>query len=104
MTIVGFSGNSPNVAYAVSPSTVTSVRAWRDPVDVVDDVDDADADDDADDAADDDEADAPTMTITDCDADGNTTGYADVFTRIEAYAKHFEAVGLGRDYVKTFIR
>ena len=39
-----------------------------------------------------------------CDVDGNTTGYADVFTRIEAYAKHFESVGLGRDYVKQFIR
>jgi len=39
-----------------------------------------------------------------CDVEGNTTGYADVFTRIEAYARHFEAVGLGRDYVKNFIR
>jgi quercetin dioxygenase-like cupin family protein len=39
-----------------------------------------------------------------CDVDGNTTGYADVFTRIDAYAKHFEKVGLGADYVKQFIR
>lgn len=39
-----------------------------------------------------------------CDADGNTTGYADVFTRIDAYAAHYEAVGLGADYVKQFIR
>lgn len=39
-----------------------------------------------------------------CDRDGATTGYADVFTRIEAYADHFEKVGLGRDYVKQFIR
>jgi hypothetical protein len=39
-----------------------------------------------------------------CDTEGNTTGYADVFTRIEAYSKHFEEVGLGKDYVKNFIR
>ena len=39
-----------------------------------------------------------------CDTEGNTTGYADVFTRIEAYSKHFEKVGLGKDYVKNFIR
>jgi len=39
-----------------------------------------------------------------CDVDGNTKGYADVFTRIDGYAKHFEKVGLGADYVKNFIR
>ncbi len=39
-----------------------------------------------------------------CDIDGNTTGYADVFTRIEAYARHFENVGPGRDFVKQFVR
>lgn len=39
-----------------------------------------------------------------CDTDGNATGYADVFIRNDAYAKHFEAVGLGHDFVKTFIR
>ncbi|MFT5509107.1 MAG: 2,4'-dihydroxyacetophenone dioxygenase [Hyphomicrobiaceae bacterium] len=38
------------------------------------------------------------------DETGETTGYADVFTRIDAYAKHFENVGLGADYVKQFIR
>jgi 2,4'-dihydroxyacetophenone dioxygenase len=31
-------------------------------------------------------------------------GYADVFSRIEQAAAHFEKVGLGRDYVKQFIR
>ena len=38
------------------------------------------------------------------DENGDTTGYADVFTRIDAYAKHFEKVGLGADYVKQFVR
>ncbi|NDB07040.1 MAG: cupin, partial [Acidimicrobiia bacterium] len=28
----------------------------------------------------------------------------DVFTRIEKYRAHFEQVGLGADYVKTFMR
>ncbi len=37
------------------------------------------------------------------DTQGNATGYDDVFTRIEKYRAHFEAVGLGADYVKTFI-
>jgi 2,4'-dihydroxyacetophenone dioxygenase len=35
---------------------------------------------------------------------GAATGYEDVFTRIEKYRKHFEAVGIGADYVKNFIR
>jgi len=39
-----------------------------------------------------------------CDIDGNTTGALDVFTRIEQARRHFEAVGLGADYVQRFIR
>ena len=35
---------------------------------------------------------------------GNQTGYADVFTRIEMCRSHFEAVGLGGDYVTRFVR
>lgn len=38
------------------------------------------------------------------DPEGNATGYDDVFTRIERYRDHFEAVGLGADYVKNFMR
>ncbi|MFY9437799.1 MAG: 2,4'-dihydroxyacetophenone dioxygenase family protein, partial [Burkholderiaceae bacterium] len=38
------------------------------------------------------------------DPDGKATGYDDVFTRIEKYRAHFEAVGLGGDYVKQFMR
>ncbi len=38
------------------------------------------------------------------DQDGNSTGYDDVFTRIERYRTHFEKVGLGADYVETFMR
>ncbi len=38
------------------------------------------------------------------DTQGNATGYDDVFTRIEKYRAHFEAVGLGADHVKTFMR
>lgn len=45
-----------------------------------------------------------TGALINCDSEGNTTGYADVFTRIEAYTEHFENVGLGADYVKNFIR
>lgn len=39
-----------------------------------------------------------------CDADGNTTGHEDVFTRIEAYRSYYKKIGLGGDYVKNFIR
>lgn len=39
-----------------------------------------------------------------CDAAGNQTGFADVFTRIQDCRDHFERVGLGADYVKRFIR
>lgn len=38
------------------------------------------------------------------DPEGNATGYDDVFTRIDKYRAHFEAVGLGADYVKRFMR
>jgi 2,4'-dihydroxyacetophenone dioxygenase len=38
------------------------------------------------------------------DPDGRSVGYDDVFTRIEKYRAHFEAVGLGADYVKRFMR
>lgn len=38
------------------------------------------------------------------DPEGNATGYDDVFTRIEKYRAHFEAVGLGADYVRNFMR
>ena len=35
---------------------------------------------------------------------GEVLGYEDVFTKIELCRKHFEEVGLGTDYVETFIR
>jgi len=38
------------------------------------------------------------------DQDGNSTGFDDVFTRIDKYRAHFDAVGLGADYVKNFMR
>ena len=38
------------------------------------------------------------------DPDGNSIGYDDVFTRIDKYRAHFEAVGLGADHVKQFMR
>jgi 2,4'-dihydroxyacetophenone dioxygenase len=38
------------------------------------------------------------------DPQGASTGYDDVFTRIEKYRAHFENVGLGADHVKQFIR
>ncbi len=38
------------------------------------------------------------------DPDGNTVGIEDVFTKLEAARKHYEAVGLGADYVDHFIR
>lgn len=39
-----------------------------------------------------------------CDEQGRTTGATDVFDRVEACRGHFEAVGLGSDYVDRFIR
>lgn len=35
---------------------------------------------------------------------GVATGYEDVFTRIDKYRAHFDAIGLGADHVKNFIR
>jgi 2,4'-dihydroxyacetophenone dioxygenase len=42
--------------------------------------------------------------MTSVDEKGELTGYADVFTRIEEARRHFEAVGLGTDYVERLIR
>ena len=38
------------------------------------------------------------------DAQGNTTGYEDVFTKIEMCRRHYIEVGLGTDYVEQFVR
>jgi hypothetical protein len=38
------------------------------------------------------------------DTEGRSTGYDDVFTRIEKYRAHFDRVGLGADHVRLFIR
>lgn len=38
------------------------------------------------------------------DSQGDAAGYDDVFTRIKAARLHYEAVGLGADYVDRFIR
>lgn len=43
-------------------------------------------------------------TLVELDEQGNTTGYADVFTRIAQAEAHYEAVGLGADYVRKYIR
>jgi hypothetical protein len=45
-----------------------------------------------------------TGAYTYLDEDGKPIGHEDVFTKIEAAVKHYEAVGLGSDYVKRFIR
>lgn len=45
-----------------------------------------------------------TGTLIELDAQGRTTGYADVFTRIEQASRHFAEVGLGADYVRRYIR
>ena len=45
-----------------------------------------------------------TGTLIELDAEGRVLGYADVFTRIEQARRHFEAVGLGAEYVRRFIR
>jgi len=42
--------------------------------------------------------------LTFVDPQGQATGYDDVFTRIEKYRAHFEAVGLGADHVRQFMR
>lgn len=38
------------------------------------------------------------------DDDGNTCGFDDVHTKIAMCQRHFEDVGLGRDYVEIFVR
>nr|MDJ0896575.1 cupin [Alphaproteobacteria bacterium] len=38
------------------------------------------------------------------DPDGRQLGYEDVFTKIDLCRAHYEAVGLGRDFVDQFIR
>ncbi len=38
------------------------------------------------------------------DDNGKTTGYEDVFTKIEMCRKHYIDVGLGSDYIDQFIR
>jgi quercetin dioxygenase-like cupin family protein len=38
------------------------------------------------------------------DEQGQTTGYEDVFTKIEMCRAHYAAVGLGADYTSQFIR
>jgi 2,4'-dihydroxyacetophenone dioxygenase len=38
------------------------------------------------------------------DENGNTTGYEDVFTKIELCRQHYAQAGLGADYVDQFIR
>lgn len=38
------------------------------------------------------------------DEAGQTTGYEDVFTKLEMCRKHYVEVGLGADYVRQFVR
>ena len=38
------------------------------------------------------------------DEEGRQTGYEDVFTKIEMCRRHYEAQGLGADYVQQFVR
>ena len=45
-----------------------------------------------------------TGTLIELDETGRTTGFADVFTRIEQASRHFAAVGLGADHVRRYIR
>lgn len=45
-----------------------------------------------------------TGTLIELDEAGRTTGFADVFTRIEQASRHFAAVGLGADHVRRYIR
>lgn len=42
--------------------------------------------------------------MTYLDEHGNTTGYEDVFSKIELYRKHYIEVGLGANYVDQFVR
>jgi quercetin dioxygenase-like cupin family protein len=43
-------------------------------------------------------------SLCELDDDGTIIACADVFSRIDQAAAHFEAAGLGRDYVRRFIR
>lgn len=43
-------------------------------------------------------------SLVEVDDNNQPIGYADVFTRIEQAATHFANVGLGRDYVRQFVR
>ena len=45
---------------------------------------------------------APNLQVV--DADGNTIGYEDVFTKIEMCRRHYVEVGLGVEYVDKFVR
>ncbi len=45
-----------------------------------------------------------TGAYTYVDPDGNALGVEDVFTKLEAARKHYEAVGLGAEYVDRFVR
>jgi len=45
-----------------------------------------------------------TGTLLYVDPDGNPTGYDDVFSRLELAKAHYDACGLGSDYVEQFIR
>ncbi|SDJ06582.1 hypothetical protein SAMN05216338_103823 [Bradyrhizobium sp. Rc2d] len=38
------------------------------------------------------------------DPHGVALGYEDVFTKLEAVSKHYQAVGLGADYVRRIVR
>jgi hypothetical protein len=38
------------------------------------------------------------------DPEGRTTGYDDVFTRIDKCRRHYDACGLGAGYVDRFLR
>lgn len=45
-----------------------------------------------------------TGSLVELGDDDRPVAYSDVFTRIEQAAAHFASVGLGRDYVRQFIR
>lgn len=45
-----------------------------------------------------------TGTLVELDEDGTTTGYSDVFTRIDRAERHYTAVGLGADHVNRYVR
>jgi 2,4'-dihydroxyacetophenone dioxygenase len=45
-----------------------------------------------------------TGTLVYVDPDGQAVGYDDVFARIEIARAHYGRIGLGEDYIETFIR